>query len=211
MFYVYEWFIKETDEVIYVGKGCGKRYKVRKHNKFFNHMIKKYDCESRIVKEFENEKDAFDYEYIRIQELKKIGQCVCNIYDGGQGGTVSWWTDKLREDYSNYNVMKSENQRQRMKNNNPMSNPQIAEKTNGQKRRKVTIGNTTYNSIKDAKERLGISYSNIITWGKKGRTPDGQVCIIEPQKQYWNNMHDNQQPSRRNTDNSTTEGSTTNG
>ena len=40
MFYVYEWFIKETDEIIYVGKGCRNRYKVRKHNRFFakNHV-----------------------------------------------------------------------------------------------------------------------------------------------------------------------------
>lgn len=36
MFYVYEWFIKETNEVIYVGKGKGKRYKVRKHNRLFD-------------------------------------------------------------------------------------------------------------------------------------------------------------------------------
>ena len=52
MFYVYEWFIKETNEVIYVGKGCGRRYKVTKHNKFFNDMIKRFDCDSRIIKEF---------------------------------------------------------------------------------------------------------------------------------------------------------------
>ena len=65
-----------------------------------------------------------------------------------------------------------------------MSNPSIAEKTNGQKRRKVTIGDITYNSIKDVKEKLGISYSNIITWSKKGKTPSGEICIIEKQKQF---------------------------
>lgn len=132
---------------------------------------------------------------------------------GGTGGTKSWWTDELRKQYSEKNVMKSENQRQRMKKNNPMSKPEIAEKTNGQKRRKVTIGNITYNSIKEAKDTLGISYSNIITWSKKGKTPNGEVCLIEPQKQHWgkNNMQGNQQPSRGNVDKSTTEGSTTNG
>ena len=213
MFYVYEWFIKETGEIIYVGKGCNNRYKVRKHNKFFNDMIKRFDCESRIIKYFEHEKDAFDYEYMRVHELKESGQCVCNIYEGGTGGVKSWWTDELRNQYSEKNVMKSESQRQRMKENNPMSNPEIAEKTNGQKRRKVTIGNTTYNSIKEAKDTLGISYSNIITWSKKGKTPNGEVCLIEPQKQHWqkNNMQGNQQPSRGNVDKSTTEGSTTNG
>ena len=212
MFYVYEWFIKETGEIIYVGKGCNNRYKVRKHNRFFNDMVRRFDCESRIIKRFENEQDAFDYEYVRVHELKEIGQCVCNIYEGGTGGVKSWWTDDLRNRYSEKNVMKSENQRKRMKDSNPMSDPKIAEKTNGQKRRKVTIGNTTYNSIKEAKEKLDISYSNILTWSKKGKTPSGEICFIEPQKQYKHrNMHGNQQPSRGNVDESTTEGSTTNG
>ena len=211
MFYVYEWFIKETNEIIYVGKGCRNRYKVRKHNNFFNNMIKRFDCDSRIIKYFENEQDAFDYEYIRVHELKEKGQCVCNIYEGGTGGTRSWWTDELREKYSKKNIMKSENQRQRMHINNPMKNPNIAEKTNGQKRRKLTIGDITYNSIKEAKEKLGISYSNIITWNKKGKTPSGKICHIEPQKQYrHNNIQGNQKPSHMKSDNSNVEGSTTN-
>lgn len=53
MYYVYEWFIVETGEVIYVGKGTGRRYKVRKHNRLFNEMIRRFECDSRIVKEFE--------------------------------------------------------------------------------------------------------------------------------------------------------------
>lgn len=184
MFYVYEWFIVETEEVIYVGKGCNNRYKVTKHNKTFNEFIKRFICKSRIVKEFSNEEDAFSYEYQRINELKSIGQCVCNIREGGFGGTTDWWTDELKERYSKNNVMKSEYQRDRMKKHNPMSNPEIAEKTNGQKRRKVTIGDTTYNSIKEAKTILNISYSNIITWARKGITPNGEKCEIEEQKQY---------------------------
>lgn len=212
MFYVYEWYIVKTNEIIYVGKGCRNRYKVRKHNKFFNEMIKRYECKSRIIKSFCDEKEAFDYEYIRIKELKEQGQCICNIYDGGAGGSANWWTDELRHIYSEKNIMKSEKQRERMRNRNPMSNPIIAEKTNGQKRRKVTIGNITYGSIKEAKEKLGISYSNVITWSKRGKTPNGEICIIEPQKQYWSkNVQGNQQPSHTKSDNSSVEGSTTNG
>ena len=210
MFYVYEWYIEETGEIIYVGKGCRNRYKVTKHNKFFNDMIKRNNCKSRIIKNFKNEKDAFEYEFIRVNELRERGQCVCNIYNGGTGGTSSWWTDEYKEKYSKNNVMKSEKQRERMKKNNPMSNPVISEKTNGQKRRKVTIGDITYNSIKEAKEILGVSYSNLITWNKKGQNPNGEKVEIEPQKQHWKNMHGNQQPSQRKTDKSTLEGSTTN-
>lgn len=210
MFYVYEWYIKDTQEIIYVGKGCKNRYKVTKHNKFFNEMIKRYKCESRIIKEFKNEKDAFDYEYIRINELKKKGQCICNIYQGGTGGTVNWWTDELRKQYSENNVMKSEKQRERMKNNNPMSNNDIAEKTNGKKRRKVIIGNITYISIKEAKETLGVSYSNLMTWSKKGITPNGEKIKIEPQKQYWNQYARQSATNLKETSKSTLEGSTTN-
>lgn len=210
MFYVYEWYIKDTQEIIYVGKGCKNRYKVTKHNKFFNEMIKRYKCESRIIKNFENEKDAFDYEYIRINELKEKGQCICNIYQGGTGGTISWWTDELRKQYSENNVMKSEKQRERMKKNNPMSNNNIAEKTNGQKRRKVIIGDTTYKSIKEAKEILGVSYSNLITWNKRGITPNGEKIKIEPQKQYWNQYARQSATKLKETSKSTLEGSTTN-
>lgn len=210
MFYVYEWFIIETGEIIYVGKGCNRRYKVTKHNKFFNDMIKRYKCESRIIKTFDIEKEAFDYEFQRILELKNIGQCVCNIYNGGFGGTTNWWTDELREKYSKNNIMKTNKYRERMKTNNPMSNPDIAEKTNGQKRRKVIIGDVTYNSIKEVKETLGVSYSNLITWNKKGKTPDGKKIEIEPQKQYWNKYARQSATKLKETNKSILEGSTTN-
>ena len=210
MFYVYEWYIKDTQEIIYVGKGCRNRYKVTKHNKFFNELIKRFECESRIIKEFENEKDAFNYEYIRIKELKEKGQCICNIYEGGTGGTTNWWTDNLRKQYSENNVMKSENQRERMKKNNPMSNKNIAEKTNGQKRRKVIIGDTTYKSIKEAKQILDVSYSNLITWSKRGITPNGEQIKIEPQKQYWSKYARQSATKLKETNKSTLEGSTTN-
>lgn len=86
MFYVYEWFIKNTNEIFYVGKGTNKRYKIKKHNKLFNYILENNDCESRIIKYFETEKEAFDYEYQRINELWSIGQCKANIYKGGMGG-----------------------------------------------------------------------------------------------------------------------------
>lgn len=36
MFYVYEWYNIDTNEIFYVGKGCGERYKqATKRNKLF--------------------------------------------------------------------------------------------------------------------------------------------------------------------------------
>ena len=71
MFYVYEWYVKETNEIFYVGKGSGQRYKVTyNRNKLFNEIIQKHNCDSRIIKYFQNEKDAFQYQAERIDELK---------------------------------------------------------------------------------------------------------------------------------------------
>ena len=168
MFYVYEWYIKETGEIIYVGKGCKNRYKVRKHNRLFNEMIKRYDCESRIVKRFDSEKEAFEYEFERVFQLKCIGQCVCNINKGGAGGVTNWWTDEKREQYSKNNVMKSKEQRKRMILNNPMKDKKTSERVSLKKSRGVIIGEDKFNSIKSAQEHFGVSYDTIKKWCKKG-------------------------------------------
>lgn len=183
MFYVYEWFINDTNEIIYVGKGTKNRYKVRKHNRLFNEMIKRFDCSSRIIKTFENEEDAFRYEYDRVNELKEIGQCICNIHKGGYGGSISWWTDELREKYSHDNVMKAESQRKRMSEKNPMSNPLISERVNGQKRKSVIVGNVEYESIKSACEQLGVYPETIHCWCKKGVNPSGELCRFKDSEQ----------------------------
>lgn len=183
MFYVYEWFVIDTGEIIYVGKGTRLRYKVRKHNKFFNDTINRYNCDSRIVKTFDSEKEAFKYEYERIKELKAVGQCVCNIYEGGFGGNVEWWTDELREKYSKNNVMKSETQRKRMSERNPMKNKDIAIKTNSQKRRPVIIGEKEYPSVKDAMDAENVCYDVIATWCRKGVNRRGEICRFKDTEQ----------------------------
>lgn len=212
MFYVYEWFIKDTNEVFYVGKGTGNRYRVRKHNNFFNDMIKRYECDSRIVEYFENEIDAFDFEYLHIEELKKVGQCVCNIRYGGFGGSKSWWTDELRQHYSEHNVMKSVEQRNRMSKHNPMKNKDIAKKVGKSKSRAVIIDGIEYESVKQAHEKLGHAVDTIQNWCIKGINSKGQICRYKDGKirHYKKRVQDNQQPSQGKSDNSTLEGSTTN-
>lgn len=214
MYYVYEWFIVETGEIIYVGKGTRKRYTVTKHNRFFNDMIKRFHCESRIVKYFEDEEDAFDYEYQRINELKAVGQCVCNIYQGGTGGTTKWWTDDLKEQYSQKNVMKSKEQRKRMSENNPMKNKNVAKRVASKKSRAVIIGDKEFASVKEARETLGCATDTIRKWCINGVNSKGEICRYKDNqiKTYKpRNSHGNQQPSRGNTDKRTPEGSTTNG
>jgi hypothetical protein len=48
-YYVYEWFIVDTNEVFYVGKGKNKRYKQLKKNKYFMDMYNTHKCDVRIV------------------------------------------------------------------------------------------------------------------------------------------------------------------
>lgn len=184
MYYVYEWFVVETGEIFYVGKGTGRRFKVKKHNKFFNDFIKRQECDSRIIKEFESEKDAFSYEHERVEELKKIGQCVCNIYEGGAGGTTSWWNEERRNEYSTKNVMKSEKQRERMKMQNPMKNKKISCTVAKEKSRPVIIGEKEYASVKSAMEHYNVSYDTIKRWCEKGINKQCQLCHYkdEPQK-----------------------------
>ena len=200
MFYVYEWFIKDTNEIIYVGKGSKNRYKTKKHNKMFNEFISRYDCDSRIIKTFEKEEDAFHYEYIRVAELKAIGQCVCNIYNGGFGGETKSWTTEKRHKYSKYNVMKSQKQRERMSKYNPMKNKDTAKRVGIKHRKAVIVDGKYFDSVKSAAEYIG-------TW-------DIYVteCIRDKQGMCKGHKceYANQQPSQTNTDNSSLEGSTTN-
>lgn len=265
MFYVYEWFIKETNEVIYVGKGCNRRYKVTKHNKFFNDMIKRFECDSRIIKEFSTEKEAFDYEYERVKELKSIGQCVCNIYEGGRGGVISWWTEERKEWYSEHNVMKSQAQRERMSAKNPMKNSKVANIVAEKNRKPVIINGKRYEGVTFAAKELKVTDQTIVNWCRQGYDGLGNPCRYEGEEQKeiplikklhpratspravlidgirfetvkdgasyigvsstllirkiqankpckgHNCKYDNQQPSRTKSDNSSAEGSTTNG
>ena len=177
MFYVYEWFVKQTDEIFYVGKGCNNRYKVRKHNKFFNDFINRHDCDSRIIKKFESEQDAFAYEYERICELKNIGQCVCNIYDGGTGGTISWWTDDRKLEYSQNNVMKSEQQRKRMSENNPMKDAKVAERVGKKHRRHIAVGDCEFETISDVTKHYNVTCHEVYKWLACGENNFGEKCF----------------------------------
>ena len=176
MFYVYEWYIVDTGEVIYVGKGFRNRYKCRKHNRIFAEFLKRYNCESRIVKYFEKEEDAFLYEAEHMAELKEKGLCVCNIQKGGYGGENKSWTEEKRREYSEHNIMKSDMQRKRMSENNPMKNKDTAQKVADSICRKVCIGQTTYSSGLEVAEAYNVTPQAIIYWLKRGYAPNHEAC-----------------------------------
>lgn len=183
MFYVYEWYVKETNEIFYVGKGCKNRYKqTTKRNKVFKVFYENFNCESRILKEFENEDDAFEFEHKRIMELKSLNQAVANLDYGGKGGTNFSWTKEMKEYQSKYNPMKATEQRKRMKLNNPMKNKETAKKVGEKLRKKVVINEVVYDSIGEAEKITGRSDSSIIKWCKRGFDDNGNPC------RYYNEL-----------------------
>lgn len=183
MFYVYEWFNVKTNEVFYVGKGIGNRYKeTEKRNKLFLEYFKNNECDVRKIEYFDSEDEAFKFEYKRIIELKNKNQCICNLDNGGKGGVNFIWTPEMREYYSKYNIMKSQNQRERMSKNNPMKNPNIAAKVAKQKSKKIVIGNKIYSSIVEAAKELNVYDTAIQYWLERGYSNDYKICYYFGQK-----------------------------
>lgn len=99
-FYVYEWYVKNTNEVIYVGKGKGNRYKtLRGRNKFFLDMYNTHECDVRIVKDNLSEKDAFEEErkLIRYYRDNHPEYRLTNQSDGGEGNSGWVAPEEYRE------------------------------------------------------------------------------------------------------------------
>lgn len=86
MFYVYEWFIVDTLEVFYVGKGTGnRRYELHNRSKWFKAIYDKYKCDVRIVYAYLTNEESCELEKERIAEMRAIGQAKCNFTEGGTG------------------------------------------------------------------------------------------------------------------------------
>lgn len=91
-YYIYEWFIVDTDEVFYVGKGKERRAEtVLGRNKFFKDMYNTHNCNFRIKIDNLKEDEAFEYERALIKYYREHypEYRLTNQTDGGEG--VSGW------------------------------------------------------------------------------------------------------------------------
>lgn len=90
-FYVYEWYIVDTEEVFYVGKGTGNRFKqIKGRNYFFQCMYKTHECNVRKIYENLTEKEAFEKEIETIKYYREnTNYRLTNQTDGGEG-SVGW-------------------------------------------------------------------------------------------------------------------------
>lgn len=86
-YYVYEWFFTDTDEVFYVGKGCGDRYRtVSGRNKFFLDMYRTHPCDVRIIEKDLYEEDAYALEHATVLWYREHTNFrLTNQTDGGDG------------------------------------------------------------------------------------------------------------------------------
>jgi hypothetical protein len=99
-FYIYEWFNVDTGEVFYVGKGRKDRYRnILQRNQYFKNYYNKYKCDVRKVQFGLSEDEAFELEIALIEEYRQLGQCKCNLADGGEGCTFpeGTWNDMFRK------------------------------------------------------------------------------------------------------------------
>ena len=178
-FYVYEWYNLDTEEVFYVGKGCRNRYKnTSGRNKDFLKYIEDNRVSVRIIKKDMTEEEAFLYEKILSELYKEKGQCFCNLAPCGKGGCHFPLTQEMKKYWSKNNPMKAKEQRERMKNNNPMYDKEIAKKNGLAHKRPVSINGITYDSRIEASKIYGVSETTISDWCKKGVNSKGEKCFF---------------------------------
>ena len=84
MYYVYIHKDKITKEIVYAGKGKGLRYAdfVNSRNEEHSNLMKNRKLEYLILKEFEDEDEAYKYEEEVIESYKKNNQCKYNVSIG---------------------------------------------------------------------------------------------------------------------------------
>lgn len=189
-FYVYKWYDIDTNEIFYIGKGCGNRYKdISKRNKDFLDYYNNHSCASDIIEYFDKEEDAFQKEYQLIQEYKQLGQAQTNLDDGGKGGCHFVWTPEMKDYWSRNNPMKQQEQRDRMSKNNPMYNSKVAQKVAEKNQVIFYIGDIEYNGFKKACEILNISEVTLSSWLKRGHTSDGTKCFYKDNNKRHDTIH----------------------
>lgn len=182
-FYVYEWYNTDTNEVFYVGKGCGNRYKnKKKRNNDFIDYVQNNNVNVRIIKDNLTESEAFEYEKIITDSYKNIDQCQCNLAEAGHGGCNFIWTEEMREYWSKNNPMKEKSQRERMKEHNPMKNKEIAMKNGKAHKKPIFIGEQFFEGLIDAAKLYNVNSRTIKSWLDKGISPLNEKCgYINPQ------------------------------
>lgn len=183
-YYVYEWYNVDTNEVFYVGKGCGKRaYDIKHRNHKFNEYYNTHNTNVRILFSELSENEAFQKEKEVYNDYLEKGYTLCNLMECGQGGLGQIWTDEMRKYWSEHNPMKEPEQIERMIKENPMKNKEIALKSGQKHKRAVIINGVYYDGLSDAAKIYNITPEGIAYWCKKGKNSKGEICEYADKKE----------------------------
>ena len=181
----------ETDEVFYVGKGCGCRYKsLTSRNKSFMEIFEHENCSSRIVFDGLNENDAFLYERVLVSVYKTFTDYrICNKIPGGKNPSHAeedspYKTDefiqKMREvtlvtKNSNYGNKWTDSQKKRASDRAITSGCYNGHLNPNRKQIQCVETGEVFQCIRYAKEKYGVRYaaSFSIALDKENRTAAG--------------------------------------
>ena len=96
-FYVYRHIRLDTNTPFYVGKGSNRRARKRGRNIYWDRIVKKANYKIEILKYFNDEEEAYDFERTLISLYKSLGYCEANLAAGGLGGPngLSAWNKGL--------------------------------------------------------------------------------------------------------------------
>ena len=163
IFYVYEWFIVKTDEVFYVGKGCGNRKGIiSKRNKFFLSIYSHHDCDVRIIESDLYEDDAFQLEESTIRWYREhTTYRLTNMTDGGDGTKGSYYTRERKNKISSISKARWNNELWRRKVIAERQLPSSTYQSNGFKKKmsNLCLGekNPNYGNHWSAEQRKALS------------------------------------------------------
>lgn len=94
IYYVYKWTRLDTNQVFYIGKGHGNRYKDRSmRNRYFNNVVNKVGMDNILIEIIEDnldEETSFKREIYYIDKYKSLGHKLTNMTSGGEGSS-DWY------------------------------------------------------------------------------------------------------------------------
>jgi len=101
MFYVYQHLRLDNNEPFYIGKGYKDRaWRKKRNNKGWNNIVDKVGFKVEILKYFDDENQAIEYEHKLINGYRKQGFELVNQTKYSSGGTKWSYTDQVRNKQS---------------------------------------------------------------------------------------------------------------
>lgn len=175
IFYVYEYYTVEENNVFYIGAGSKTRlFEQKRRNKIFQRYTSLNITSSRIYKKNLSKEEAIKIETERILELKKIGQAEANLRTKGAIPTMSEET-KIKQSHSAENIIFTEKHRKNLSlsagTNDPKVRAKISKSLKGRNYKnehwKVTLINGSEIKFKnriEIAEYFGVSRSLVNNW-----------------------------------------------